>query len=501
MRKKTKPILLLTFLIIFILFVALPAQTPGEEHCKKEENKHSTPSPTEMIARYAAQAKLSDYPPEVIERAKHLILDNIGCILGGTQTPTGKKYLRIAQNRKGKGMCTIPGSGAKVPWQVAAYVTGQVANVLDFDDVCEFDNPGHPGIVYIPTALILGEALGSSGEEMLLAVIVGYETSMHIGKAVGSTMWKEGFLSSLPMGAAIVAAKLLHLDTGQTAGAMRLAGMWPWKSDHRKFDVDINFPLSDRKNNAGTRACFGIYHAYEAQAGLEGSPYFLDNCDFEKWYLAGGTLDGYDLFIAGPGKPYHIMDVSIKPTPSCSLSHPAVTALWKALDKQPVKEEDIEEIIFKGVKRLDRPQWTKMDNAQFSLYCVLSLAALGVEPGPQWYVNGRFDAPDVRALAKKIKLVNDPEAVKTEIQKCKVKAAVTVKFKDGTIKEAQITASKGSPGNPLTREEILAKFRSNTRALFSKSRVNKIIDTIMNLEKLPRVHDLSKLLISKKLKK
>ncbi len=496
MRKKNYSIGLFIFVFLLISVLSLPLLAQ-EEPAKKEK---SAPNPTEIIAHYAANAKLSDYPPEVINTAKYLILDNIGCILGATQTGVGKKYLRMAKDFGGSGQCTILGSGEKVPWQTASYINGQLANILDFDDTYDFYFPAHPGISIVPVALTFGELLGSSGEDMLLAVIVGYETSMHLGKASGPSHWNMSFLYPFPMGSAIVAAKLLHLDTIQTAAAMRMAGMPTWKFRRLKYDVENNMNIMDTKNEAGVHGYAGILAAFRAQEGFYSRGYFLDDLDFEKWYLAGGSLAGYDMLIAGPGKPYRLLEVNIKPTPSCAFSHPAVTALWAALDHQPVKEKDIEEIVFKGVVRLDHPEWEEMLDAQFSLYCVLSLTALGVEPGPQWYVTNRFDDPEVRALAKKIRLVSDPEAVRLEMEENRNKATVIVKFKDGTSKEATIYNVKGSPNNPLTPGELQAKFQANTRALFKKSRLKKIIDKILNLEKLPNVTELTSLLTSKKLK-
>ncbi len=484
-------------LVLFVLVVSLSVFAHAKGEGKKED---AGLTPAEILAKYAAETKFADFPTEVVRRAKYLILDNIGCVLGATQTQVGKKYLALGRNMGGGKECTILGSGDKVSWMTAAYINGQLANILDFDDNYDFYYPAHPGIAIVQTALTFGEAVRASGEEMLTAVILGYETSMHVGRAIGPTNWKTSFIYPLPMGTAVVAARLLHLDSKQIADAMRQAGMWTSQPRSLKFDVESNLTVSDTKNEAGSHAFIGILSAYRAQQGFEPREYFLDG-DFMKWFMAGGDLEGYDLLTAGPGKTYRILEVSFKPTPSCAFSHPAVTALWEALDHQAVREEEVKEIVFKGVVRLDHPKWEEMLDAQFSMYCILSLTALGVEPGPDWYVTGRFSDPDVRALAKKIKLVNDPDAEKLEIRENKNKCSVKVEFQDGTVKEATIYDVKGSPANPMTDEELQAKFRSNTRALFPESHIKRMIDTILNLERVPHLSALTKLLVSRKLRK
>jgi 2-methylcitrate dehydratase PrpD len=139
-----------------------------------------------------------------------------------------------------------------------------------------------------------------------------------------------------------------------------------------------------------------------------------------------------------------------------------------------------------------------MLQAQFSMYCAVALAARGVEPGPKWYVTGRFKDTDIRELAAKIKLENDPEAEVLDIKDGKTKCTVKVIFKNGTAKEATIYNVKGAPGNPMTEIELKAKFRANTIGIFSEAQVAEITDTLLNLEKLPMVSDLTKLMSSPK---
>jgi 2-methylcitrate dehydratase PrpD len=485
--------------IIFFILIGLIFAAPVPAQEKKKENNDGA-KPLDVLVKYVDEAKFEDFPEAVKKRAKYLILDNIGCVLGGTQTETGKKYLALARSMGGGNEVTVLGSGDRVSCLTGGYVNGQLANILDFDDTYDFYSPAHPGIGIVQTALAVGEAVGASGKEMLTAVILGYESCMHVGRAAGAIFWKTPFIYPFALGTAVVSARLLKFDRQQIADAIRQAGMWSSAPTRRKFDVESNLLITDVKNNAGGVVSEGITAAYRAQQGFTCGEHFLEG-DFKKWFLAGGELTGYNMLLNGPGKIYRIMEVCFKPTPSCRFSHPAVTALWTALNRQPVKEEDVKEIVFKGVVRLNFPKWENMLQAQFSMYCILSLTALGVEPGPGWYVTGRFNDDDVRKLAKKIKLENDPEAEKLEMRESKFKCSVKVVFRDGTCKEATIHHAKGAPGNPMTEEELQTKFRANTIALFPESRVTKIVDTVLNLEEVPRLTTLMKMLSSKKLRK
>jgi len=480
--------------VVFIVFVF-----PGESE-EIVKDKDSKPKTIETLSAYVKTAQFKDFPEDVIGRAKYLILDNIGCALGATQTAVGKKFLKVAADWKSIPESTVMGIGSKVSCMNAAYVNAQLANVLDFDDTYDLYLPGHPGNAIVQTAVALGESIGASGEELLTAVILGYEVSLRIGRSLGPIEWQiPMFMDSMARGTTTVSSRLLKLDQKEISNALHHAIEIPLAPKRQRFDLPASMIVPETKSHYGMECIRGILAARLAQQGVTSGRSMLDG-DIKQWYMVGGELEGYDILTGGLGKIYRIMEVSFKPTPSCRLTHPPVTALWKALNHKPVKAKNIEQIIIKNVKRLDRPKWEIMMEAQFSMQCVVALAALGIEPGPRWYTTGKFKDPEVRELAAKIKLENDPEAEVMELREKKVKCTVTVKFKDGIVKKATIHQIKGAPGNPMTEEELKAKFRANTIDIFSEAQIAKIIDAVLNLEKLPKVPDLTKLLSSPKVK-
>jgi 2-methylcitrate dehydratase PrpD len=482
-------------LLVFLLAVFMVFVFPGESK-KNTKDKDPVPKPIEILSAYVNTAQFNEFPGDVVTRAKYLILDNIGCALGGTQTGVGKKFLKLAANWKGAPESTVMGTGSKVSCMNATYVNTQLANVLDFDDTYDLYSPGHPGNAIIQTAIALGEAVDASGEELLTAVILGYEVCLRIGQAEGPIDWQFSiYVDSMTRGTTTVSSRLLKLDQEEICAAFHHAIELLFPPQRQKYDIPATTPVPETKSNFGLDGIRGILAARLGQQKVTGWDTLLDG-NLQKWYLSGGEIEGYDILTGGLGKIYRIMEVSFKPTPSCRLTHAPITALWQALDHKPVKAKDIEQIIIKFVKRLDRPQWEIMMEAQFSMQCVISLAALGIEPGPKWYTTGKFKDPEVRELAAKVKLENDPEAEEMELREGKVKCTAAVKFKDGTVKKATIHHVKGAPGNPMTEEELKAKFKANTIDIFSEAQVAKIIDTVLNLEKLPKVSDLTKLLSS-----
>lgn len=488
-----KSIALFVMLLVVSFFLARPILWA--------EEKAPGTAPLDILAKYVHEAKFGDFPPQAVTRAKYLILDNIGCALGATQTDIGKNYLKLAHALGGGQESRVIGSGEQVSCLAAAYVNAQLANILDFDDTYDLYLPGHPGNAIVHTALALADAQGASGQDMITAVILGYEICLRAGKAIGSFDWQQPFIYDvMPLGTISPAAHLLHLDLPEIRTALLHADLTPFPFTKReKFDLLATVNVTDLKNNAGYYAIAGILAAHRADQGLAGWGNLLQG-DLKTWFLSGGDPARYRLLTQGLGKEFLLLEVSFKPTPSCRLSHPAVTALWQALDHQPVKADEVKEIIVKQPKRLDRPTWDRMLQAQFSLQCIVAMTALGVEPGPQWYITQRFNDPDVKGLAAKVKLEDDPQAEEMEITEGKGRCSVKVVFTDGTVKEAVSRAIKGAPDNPMSEKDLQDKFYANTRALFPKSHLKRIMDTLLNLEKLPRISSLTTLLASPSLK-
>jgi 2-methylcitrate dehydratase PrpD len=121
---------------------------------------------------------------------------------------------------------TAVGVKPRVPARSAAFCNGWLGDLLDYEDTQKFGG-NHPGATIVPAALAVGQRQGSSGEELLAALVAGYEVANRIAFAVFPSSTLRGFLptgASGTIGAAAAAARLLHLDAEATAHAINIAG-------------------------------------------------------------------------------------------------------------------------------------------------------------------------------------------------------------------------------------------------------------------------------------
>ena len=175
---------------------------------------------TATLAAYVADLKFADIPPEVLERAKVLILDFLGSTIRARRdaesTASLLKMLE-ALALDGKGESTVFGDGKTWTPAVAALLNGALGHSLDFDDT-HADSSLHPSAPVVPAAFAVGEMVGASGRDVLTAIVAGYEVCCRLGNALDPTShYARGFhptATAGTYGAAAAAGKLFGLSNG-----------------------------------------------------------------------------------------------------------------------------------------------------------------------------------------------------------------------------------------------------------------------------------------------
>src|SRR5688572_11741742 len=176
-----------------------------------------------IIADYIVAETFSRLPCEVTNKAKQCIQDSLACLLGAYRTPLSGIFEQyVSRISKGGGVHVL-GSTATVDPATAASVGAMLFSAMDFDDIYD---KGHPGATIMAAGFSVGEMVGCSGAELIVAVIVGYEVSGRIGRSLvhlkprraihGHGTWQV-------FGATATAGKLLGLDRQQMAHALAIS--------------------------------------------------------------------------------------------------------------------------------------------------------------------------------------------------------------------------------------------------------------------------------------
>ena len=457
---------------------------------------------TRTLVDYTLGTKFENYPDEVVEKAKTLILDSIGCALGGSKSAIGQSILPPFSQMGGSAEATLIGGNKKVPAVNAAFVNGTNANALDFDDTFLSDAIGHPGSSTIPAALAVGEWRGASGKEIINAIITAYEVGNRIGLAIQPTkerlknVW--GFGTWQTFCAAIAAAKTLELDRDKMFNAFGVAGATAPLPCTQKWGWDISErPIHWVKEPTGWPCWTGTLAAILAENGFIGNRYILDG-ENGFWIMAGSDQCDYEKMVSGLGKEHLIMtEMSIKPYSCCRWQHPALDGLKKIIGDNRLAAEDIAEIIinsFYWVKTQEIYEPAGAVDAQFCVPYTAAMVVLGNKPGPGWYMEENLANPLVKDIAGKVRVNVDPELDSIYVNKGEQTALVEVITRSGERYREHVKTPSGDPRNPLTPEEIKDKFITQASYVLDPDSVSRAAGMIAEFEKLDNIDQLMVLL-------
>ncbi|MDQ7793296.1 MAG: MmgE/PrpD family protein [bacterium] len=417
----------------------------------------TTRTTAESLAEFARDLRLEDVPCDVVDKAKTLILDSVGCAIGGQRTPFGQAAIRMAFEEEREGSLPIMGSRDKttLPW--AIYVNSYLANCLDFDDV--HDVTGHPGATIVPPALTWAMAGGSSGAAVLRSVIAAYEVSIRIAEGCRSSRERSrvvaGYSTFQIFGTTVALGLLAGLSAAEMADALALTGPHATVPFVRKSGRQDR-PYSWIKNNYGWAALGGYLAVNLAGQGFRGNRTLLDG-DRGFWRMAGSDNCDPDRFCDGLGTQWRLTQVDVKPYPCCRHIHAALGAVRRALAE--AGHPDTTDVMMIEVASdpdlirdflVYRPQ--DVVDAQFSLPYTVALLVLGVTPGYEWLDKGNWDRSELWQTADKVRgrAVETPEPERLGGRW----AGCRVVLRDGSEHTAVATA----PSESLDGPQVAAKF-------------------------------------------
>lgn len=227
---------------------------------------------TRRLGELALSYRHETIPADAREMAIRCILDATACSLAGLNEPAVVIVREEVTDQGGRAESTLLGSNLRVPAGGAALANGTAAHALDYDDV-NLAIPGHATAVVMPAVLALGEAIGASGREMVVAFVAGYEIACRVGLLVAPGHYERGFHASSTVGAvgaAAACANLLKLSPVQTASALSLAATQA--SGLKALFGNMGKPL-----HAGLAARNGVLAARLAARGFDAGSVALEH--------------------------------------------------------------------------------------------------------------------------------------------------------------------------------------------------------------------------------
>ncbi len=476
---------------------------------------------TEKWADFLAAVTFDDLPSGVVQQTRMYILDNIGCALGGYAIDWGKKVAAVGRDLGGKPEATVVGSGDRLHCAHAAYVNGKLSNIIDMDETLY--NNRHIGGVPLFPALSVGERVGATGKDIILATALAYDFAARCGLC-GSSFRpdpEKGVVvsSNAAMGfntfaATISAAKIFRFDKGQMSNVLGIAGYFTPGAVESKFV----FTPPGNFNKYGDMGWFclsGVMAALCAQNGYIGDPSILDGTRGLAALLGAPEFDN-DTFVADLGKRWYIMDAGFKPYPTCRWFHSGIRLLEGIIKEHDLKPEDIDRIMVnthplavtlptfvaadKWAESTGKELWLSIDSITYALACTV----YGITPGPEWARDETLTSPGIVEVTKKITHGEHPDAMRRTATWSghpgrlfsQPPTSIELVSKKGrfTAESSDIPGDSWNPRARLTDDEIVNKFRNNASYVLNDAQINGIAEVVEGLEKIKGIGELTVLL-------
>ena len=447
------------------------------------------------MAEFSSGIRLTDIPPEVIARARGIILDGLGCGLYAADV----KWTRILAGaikrlEPNGGQASIWGRSETASAVNAALVNGTMVQGYELDDT-HLDGSIHGCAIVLPAVLAAAEYLGADqvdGETLLLAIIAGFEIGPRVGMCMsGEKMILKGWHAPAivaPFPAAIASGIILGLNCDQLFHAMGIA------ATQASGLMAAQFGSMVKRMQCAKGAQSGLYGALLASGGFTG----IEDV-FEQKYggfcsTFGHGTDQFDLpaLVDGLGERWETMRITIKSYACRGGNQSAVNAIDELVKETGLAAGDVEEITI-GVTdgMVKHSGWWPyvpkgLTAAQMHMGFCVAMQLIEGDVFVEQMVEENIGRPDLVELANRVKVVRSIER-EQKGDRYRKGCDVEVRLKGGGTLNKTVDFCIGSEDRPLTGEQMAAKFRRLATKTLSVDRVAEIETVVSGLEHAPAV--------------
>jgi 2-methylcitrate dehydratase PrpD len=440
---------------------------------------------TAALARHIASALSRPLPDDVRQQACLHIIDTVAAMVSGTELAAGRQALPFAAAMGGAPEASIIGSGVLTNSHSAALANGILAHADETDD-SHAASLTHPGCAVIPAALATAERLGRSGEDFMKAVVAGYDVCTRVSAALGGDHFFELGHSSHAFGGVFGAAAAACAVAGHDerlaafglAYAVQMAsGNACWRRDPDHIEKAFDF--------AGMPAHNGALAERMVSAGFTGSAAPLDA--EPNLFTAFPVHARPELATVALGERFAVTETAIKKWCVGSPIQAALDSVLALMADTPFGPETVRKITV----ALPRHAAPVVDNKPMPAVNLQHQITVLVHEGTLTFASthdeARFARSDYRDFAKRI--VIEPRSDQSFIDVPR-QAIVTIAFIDGTTRSHRTLHVRGTPANPMTSEEVIAKATDLMTPVLGLSKAQRLIEHLLQPQGIADMREL-----------
>jgi 2-methylcitrate dehydratase PrpD len=441
----------------------------------------------ERFAAWALALDLDDVPRAVVDAAKLHVLDVLGCGLAAHGLEIGAEGRTAMAELGGEPEASVIGLDTGLPAANAAFANAMLCHGLDFDDT-HSDSVSHVSTVVVPASLAAAEARGSTGRELLTAIVAGNEIVTRVGMARPGAFHARGFHPTAIcgiFGATAAAAHLRRLEPADAASALGIAG-----SMASGLFAYLDDGTATKPVHPGWAAHGALLAARLAELGAEGPPGVLEG-RFGVFHAFVGERIDLEPQLADLGAQWETPRIAFKPYPACHFVHGSLGATESLLEG--LDPDEIEDVVVTvpepGVSLVLEPAAAKVAprtdyEGKFSLQYSTAAMIVHGRVGLGTYTPEALADPRVLGLARRVRY----ETKEYASYPAAFPGGVLIRLRDGRTLEADMPHQLGAPENPMSEAQVREKFREN--AALAGGGFERLEETVLALEDAPDVRGL-----------
>src|ERR1700676_3425 len=439
------------------------------------------------LSTYMADARNTELPEKVVQDAKHHILDTVAAMVSGSELPPGHDAIQFARTYGGgQKVATVVASKILCGPIDAAFANGELAHADESDD--DYTAGGaHPGCAVVPATLAIGEQFEISGTHFLRAVTLGYDIGMRAYKTLKGGVLTETHNLVGTMGAAAASGCVASLNVQQMrwmldyATQQAGAGIGTWRDDLEHIEKGFLFGAMGARN--------GVTAALLVRSGWTGMNDALSGPqNFVKSYApkADPAKLAEDL-----GKRYEVSLTSLKAWTTGGPILSLLDAIVNLRKQRRFEASDVRHVVVRSAtSQAERVNNREMPdiNVQYLVAVMLIDKTVSFHAA---HDKTRMQDPAILREEAKVELTGDEELEKLLPTRVGI---IEIELTDGTRLTERVENARGTPENPMTRDEVVAKARGLMTPVLGAAISTKLIDRLLDIDSVKNVRELRPLL-------
>ncbi len=453
------------------------------------------------LAHHIVAFSREQMTPKAVALARTAFIDTLGVTLAGVAEDCTRILLQTPGVAEAPGTATIFGTDRKSSMLDAALVNATASHALDYDD---FSQPmgGHQSAPLVAPLMAVAEDRGLSGEQLIVAYVVGIETEIRLARAVNFHHYDKGWHPTATLGVfggTAAVCRLLGLDEQRTAQALAIAASLA-------AGIKANFGTMTKPLHIGHCSRSAVFAALLAERGFTANACALEH------------QQGFFNTFNGPGRyaPERLFEnwcapleiespaMGLKQFPCCGSTHPAIAMALALVREEGIKAKDIRRVtILAHPRRLphtDRPDPQTPLAAKFSIQYAVARALVSGAVRLEHFEGDAHMDRDVRAVLAVTSA--GPHSDMPDDAAEQFGAEVRVELQDGRMLSRRIDSQIGRGGdNPMSAEELWEKFEDCSRRVLPRGDILPLFDRLESLETVRNIRDVTRLMAKRSLPK